>query len=132
MSRRYVAGFLFGRKYIFPYVLMVQKLKGPEVLHGKWNAIGGKIEEGELPLDAMHREFQEEIGIPTKYDWDFYCTLESQGGLVSFYRVTTDELPVVPKATLDTREPLEWFTPEDIIGIPQAKVSSKTVGSPSL
>jgi len=43
------------------HVLMIRKNK-PEWQKGKLNGIGGKIKEGETPLQAMVREFHEETG----------------------------------------------------------------------
>lgn len=61
----YVAGFLtFGNP---KRVLLVLKMKGPPIVIGKWNAIGGKIETGENPHEAMRREFTEEAGV--ELDW---------------------------------------------------------------
>lgn len=56
---RYVLGFAFtanGR------VALIQKQK-PAWQAGRWNGIGGKIEEGESPVQAMAREFREETGV---------------------------------------------------------------------
>lgn len=53
----YVAGFMFdGEK-----VALIRKNR-PEWQAGLLNGIGGKIEEGERPLEAMRREFREETG----------------------------------------------------------------------
>lgn len=63
--KRYVAGFMFDQ-YDRDSVLLIQKNK-PAWQKGKWNAIGGKIEGGETPEDAMVREFREETGLFTSY-----------------------------------------------------------------
>lgn len=52
----YVVGFLFSG---FEYVWLICKNK-PDWQKGKINGIGGKIEEGETPEQAMRREFKEE------------------------------------------------------------------------
>ena len=54
---RYVLGFVFSLDA--SRVLLIWKNR-PEWQKGKLNGIGGKIEEGELPIDAMKREFSEE------------------------------------------------------------------------
>lgn len=46
-------------------VMLIQKVS-PPAWAGKANAIGGKIRPGELPKDAMVREFREETGILTR------------------------------------------------------------------
>lgn len=57
---RYVVGFAFDERA--EYVLLVHKLK-PEWQRGRLNGIGGKIEPGETPLEAMDRECLEETGL---------------------------------------------------------------------
>lgn len=54
----YVLGFLFNKHN--NHVLLVEKTRGPEILHGKWNGIGGKMEPGETHHQAIVREFSEE------------------------------------------------------------------------
>jgi 8-oxo-dGTP diphosphatase len=55
---RAVIGFLFDGN---GNVLMIKK-NHPEWQRGRLNGIGGKIERGETPLQAMVREFREEAG----------------------------------------------------------------------
>lgn len=57
VQRRYVLGFLFSEDG--SRVLLIWKNR-PAWQAGKLNGIGGKIEDGEQPLDAMKREFVEE------------------------------------------------------------------------
>lgn len=60
--KRYVLGFAFdtyGER-----VVLIEKQK-PTWQAGKHNGVGGKIEEGETPIDAMVREFREETGVST-------------------------------------------------------------------
>lgn len=56
----YVVGFLFTPDR--HHVALIQKLK-PAWQKGKLNGIGGKVEDGETPAEAMVREFTEEAGI---------------------------------------------------------------------
>ena len=48
----YVLGFAFNKN--FREVLLILKNK-PQWQKGLYNGIGGKIEEGELPIEAMVR-----------------------------------------------------------------------------
>ena len=48
-------------------ILLAMKKRG--FAQGKYNGVGGKIEEGETPEQAMIRETEEEISVtPTKYE----------------------------------------------------------------
>jgi 8-oxo-dGTP diphosphatase len=44
-------------------LLLVRKEKGPAILKGLWNGVGGKIEPDEAPIHAAVREFSEETGM---------------------------------------------------------------------
>lgn len=77
----YVAGFLFNADRT--EVLLIQK-SHPDWQNGKLNGVGGKVEKGERPSDAMAREFQEETGVA--YDgWRNFCMLCGNWGRVSFF-----------------------------------------------
>ena len=78
---KYVAGLLFDDDCA--QVVLVYKTRGPARLVGKWNAVGGKVEEGEAPLDAMRREFQEEAGVLVS--WTGFLVLNGDGWTVSFF-----------------------------------------------
>ncbi len=92
MSKRsgpisYVAGFLFRDNGHNPGqdVALIQKLR-PAWQKGKLNGIGGKIEEGEQPMDAMRREFREEAGVLIP-DWRPFSHLTlGDGGRVFFFK----------------------------------------------
>jgi len=67
---QYVAGFAMNPN---GYVVLVEKTH-PPYLTGKLNAVGGKIEEDETPLEAMQREFHEETGVLV-LPWRKFCEL---------------------------------------------------------
>jgi 8-oxo-dGTP diphosphatase len=70
--RLYCCGFLFeeGRR-----VLLVEKRR-PAWQAGLLNGVGGKVEGGETPLDAMVREFREEAGLHVPAEaWRHFATL---------------------------------------------------------
>lgn len=74
-NKLYVCGFMFSpdRKQ----VLLINKLR-PDWQNGKINGIGGKVEIGETPIEAMIREFSEETGkLTTVNDWRFVFSLSS-------------------------------------------------------
>jgi 8-oxo-dGTP pyrophosphatase MutT (NUDIX family) len=70
----YVAGLLFSDEG--DRVTLIRKLR-PEWQAGCYNAVGGKVEFGEVPAEAMQREFIEEAGV--NIEWDFRFTLREEG-----------------------------------------------------
>lgn len=80
--KHYVMGFIFSAKR--DKVLLVKK-KRPEWQTGKWNAIGGKIDDTDVnPLAAMQRESSEETGM--QLNWEHCITFVCPGGTVFVYR----------------------------------------------
>lgn len=71
-------------------VILIRKLK-PEWQKGLLNGVGGKIEPGEAPIDAMTREFKEETGVDTTLDdWKLFLALRGETSTVYFYRTFMD------------------------------------------
>jgi hypothetical protein len=71
---RYVLGFCFDDDC--EKVLLIEKRR-PAWQAGRLNGIGGKIEAGETPAQAMVREFAEETGdtVPGSLDWRPFARL---------------------------------------------------------
>src|SRR4051812_30781890 len=118
----YVCGFMFDS---MNRVLLILKQK-PEWQKGKLNGIGGKIEPGEAPIDAMVREFWEETQIHTeRSEWDLKVRLSGPDYVVHFYSamrewtevrpmVCTIEMPTfvkLNKLPINTIYNLRWMLP---------------------
>ncbi|MBD2781418.1 NUDIX domain-containing protein [Xenorhabdus szentirmaii] len=74
---KYVTGFMFSKDK--KHVSLISKLQ-PAWQKGQLNGIGGKIEMGENPQQAMAREFAEEAGIETNHeDWKLFTVLTRPG-----------------------------------------------------
>jgi 8-oxo-dGTP diphosphatase len=96
--RRYSVGFLFNQNAAC--VALISK-KRPEWQCGLWNGIGGHIEEGEAPIDAMVREFYEETGQHVE-EWNLFAEIDGTPNyIISFFRSFNDEALVKVKTTTD-------------------------------
>jgi len=62
----YCLGFVYDSS--LASVVLIQKEAGLHV--GMWNGLGGKVEEGETPLEAMRREYSEEAPGYEMGEWD--------------------------------------------------------------
>lgn len=78
----YVAGFYFDEDG--KSVALVHKNR-PAWQRGRINAIGGKIEPNEAPLDTIEREFLEETGVKV-LDWEQVAEIYGPGWKVYFFR----------------------------------------------
>lgn len=81
--KHYVLGLLFNHDR--DRILLVKKLR-PERMKGYWNGIGGKIEEDETSMMAMHRESTEECG--HSYMWYPKITFTCPHGTVFVFAAT--------------------------------------------
>ena len=95
----YVCGFLFSHDLLS--VKLIKKNR-PKWQAGRHNGIGGHIEEGETPEQAMVREFTEETGVDFTR-WEHFCVLgdATESFRVWFYtgHATRDEFEAVRSTT---------------------------------
>lgn len=117
---RYVVGFMFNPTE--DAVLLIRKTH-PAWQQGKLNGVGGMIEDGESALEAMQREFTEEVGIDHA-DWKEFCVLgDARDWQIHFFHARgpigkaaklTDEKPeihCVAALPTDTIPNLHWLIP---------------------
>lgn len=132
----YVLGFLYSENK--QKVVLILKTK-PTWQAGLFNGVGGKIEAGEEPEDAMVREFEEETGmhVPKEY-WQkciyHYNFLENPlrmhvfrafGDVTQVKTVEEEEVHIVDVNSLPKNKipNLEWIIPfmlDDTINFPTA------------
>lgn len=119
---RFVLGFLFSEDGARVAAIIKKR---PAWQAGALNGLGGKIEPGEKPLDAMNREFREEAGVyvglwtrfAELYGKDFEIIVFRAFSDASLHRVHTagDESVVVIPIADALAEPrlsnLSWLIP---------------------
>jgi 8-oxo-dGTP diphosphatase len=120
--QEYVTGFLFTSDK--RHVVLIRKNK-PEWQKGCWNGVGGKIEAGEMPLEAMIREFKEETDMDVS-EWKEFAVLESSDFKVYFFSsnailpevhtVTDERVDVIALSMLEENriphiQNLKWLIP---------------------
>lgn len=106
MTNKYVAGFLFSEDY--EKVVLIRKNR-PAWQKGKLNGVGGHVEPGETPDDAMVREFMEECGTTTLH-WKYFGTIKGADFIVDWYKAAVS-LPVIST----TDEEVDWYHVSDVI-----------------
>lgn len=107
----YVLGFLFGPG---GYVALVRKAK-PNWQVGRLNGLGGKVEKGETPVQAMVRECREETGtIETgTYHWRCFAhMINSHSEPIHCFVCHYQGLPPALKPCEE--EPVNWYSPKDL------------------
>jgi 8-oxo-dGTP diphosphatase len=117
--QEYACGFLFSADR--HRVLLIRKRR-PAWQEGKLNGVGGKLEPGESPRDAMIREFREEASLHID-SWQHILTLSGDDWRGHFFRafgpvdeaiaITDEKLEIHRVETLpgDTIPNLHWMIP---------------------
>ena len=115
----YVCGFLFSPDRA--RVLLIRKRR-PAWQVGRLNGIGGKIEAGETPAEAIRREFREEAALDVA-DWREVVVLAGADWRGHFFRafgdvdaaraLTDEQLEIHPTGNLppDVIPNLKWIIP---------------------
>jgi 8-oxo-dGTP diphosphatase len=108
----YVAGFLIAVDT--QQVVLVRKDR-PAWQAGRLNGVGGHIEPGETPEEAMRREFCEEAGLDLD-GWEHFATVEGDWGSVRFFRLFSSASVVWSAETQESepieRHPVDRFDPD--------------------
>ncbi len=98
--QEYVVGFLqdAGRQ-----VLLLRKNR-PAWQAGHLNGVGGKVEPGERPHEAMAREFHEETRCPWPIVWRLFARLIFPAAIVHCFSADVETLPDLDGAMNDVGE----------------------------
>lgn len=109
--QNYVLGFLVNQiDEDLKSILLVKKQKGPPINHGKWNGVGGKIEERESPFDAMKREFFEETKILIRrIQWSSLGIFSGKEFKLNIMVHFSENADFITPDENDVGEKLQWF-----------------------
>lgn len=100
----YVVGFLFAEDREDPWVVLIEKAR-PEWQKGKLNGVGGKIEPGETPDEAMRREFREETGLDVQ-GWRRFADLIGSQDHIVFFEARAPWVELTRVQNQDLTEPV--------------------------
>lgn len=101
-------------------VVLMLKHKGPASIRRKYNGVGGKVEEGESPVQAQRREFREETGVDVPDErWVPIAVLQHPDSTIHVFRadLSLDEFFAV-RSTED--EPIERIWMCEVLFLPLA------------
>ncbi len=97
-------------------VLLIRRRHEPDA--GLWNALGGKIDRGEDPLDAARRELREEAGIAPELDFRGVATVvvrsTGEHWVIFLFSACVEDRVVAPSC----EGPLRWVPPQGLTAIP--------------
>ena len=104
-----------------PSRLLAARRTEPSSLAGGWEFPGGKIDPGELPEEALHRELREELGVAVALGEQVPGPLaggrwplgESWAMTVWFATVTAGE-----PAPIEDHDQLRWLSADELYAVP--------------
>ena len=120
-SRRAVVGAALVDSLEAPSRLLAARRTGPPALAGGWELPGGKVDEGEEPHEALHRELREELGVEVVLGDRLGGPLpggawplgEGWAMTVWFAEVASGE-----PAPLEDHDELRWLGPAELGSVP--------------
>lgn len=102
--KTYVLGFAFTPN---GKVALIQKNR-PEWQAGRFNGIGGHVEDTESHVLAMAREFYEETGVPISQElWEYRGLMRGEDWVVHVFTVTDPSVSFVQSMTDEIVELLD-------------------------
>lgn len=120
MSRRLVVAAAIVDDVAEPRRLLAARRSAPHELAGRWELPGGKVEPGEDPVTALHREVHEELGVSLTLGGEVTGPIDGSWPITTLLRLRVWLAVVVsgtPHPLLDHDE-LRWVGARDAGQLP--------------
>jgi 8-oxo-dGTP diphosphatase len=103
-----------------PTRLLSARRAQPVSLAGRWEFPGGKVEPGEDPVDALHRELQEELGVRVRIGTEVVGAHAAGWRLSARYvmRLWVAEVTAGDPQPLVEHDELRWLGSGDWLTVP--------------
>lgn len=103
-----------------PSVLLAARRATPASLAGRWEFPGGKVEPGEDPQQALHRELREELGVQVALGTELIGPEDGAWRLTDRYvmRLWSAELVVGVPVPLVEHDELRWLATGRWLSVP--------------
>src|SRR3712207_262377 len=103
-----------------PLRLLSARRAQPVSLAGRWEFPGGKVEPGEDPVDALHRELQEELGVRVRLGSEVVAPHPAGWRLSARYvmRLWTAQVTGGEPQPLVEHDELRWLGSGDWLAVP--------------
>ncbi len=116
--RRLVVAAAIVDDLVAPRRLLTARRARPSHLAGRWEFPGGKVDPGETPVEALHRELHEELGVAVELgeeivgpDHGTWIITDRHVMRLWFARITAgDPLPLVEHDDLTWLDVGSWLT----------------------
>ena len=103
-----------------PSRLLSARRAQPVSLAGRWEFPGGKVEPGEDPVDGLHRELREELGVAVRLGSEVVAPGRGGWRLSEKYvmRLWTAEVTQGEPQPLVEHDELRWLTSGEWLAVP--------------